>query len=99
MKKIINFILSLLICSMVISCGSNEIMELKEATVAEGICKLFVEKKYEAAFTRMNESYRAGTTLEKFQSEIETYFSDRRAAILSLFLSRQYISAVCMAIA
>ena len=59
-----------------ISCGNEVPLELKEATVAEGICKLFVEKKYEAAFTRMNESYRAGTTLEKFQSEIETYFAD-----------------------
>ncbi|MBE6361079.1 MAG: endo-1,4-beta-xylanase, partial [Treponema bryantii] len=76
MKKIINFILSLLICSTAISCGNEVPLELKEATVAEGICKLFVEKKYEAAFTRMNESYRAGTTLEKFQSEIETYFAD-----------------------
>ena len=46
MKKIINFILSLLICSMVISCGNEVPLELKEATVAEGICKLFVEKKY-----------------------------------------------------
>jgi endo-1,4-beta-xylanase len=76
MKKIINFILSLFICSTAISCGNEVPLELKEATVAEGICKLFVEKKYEAAFTRMNESYRAGTTLEKFQSEIETYFAD-----------------------
>lgn len=75
MKKIINCILSILLCSTVISCGNDKVKELKEATVADGICKLFVEKKYEAAFTRMNESYRTGTSLEKFQSEIEANFS------------------------
>ena len=44
MKKIISFILSLLICSTAIACGNEVPLELKEATVAEGICKLFVEK-------------------------------------------------------
>lgn len=76
MKKLKKLILGIFICLTVLSCENGKVLELKEATVAQGLCKLFVEKKYEAAYTRMNDSYKVGTSLEKFQSEIQKNFSD-----------------------
>lgn len=59
-------------------CKANESQNrsLKEFSVASGICNLIAEKKYEAAYSRTDESFRVFTTLQDFENLAEQFFEN-----------------------
>lgn len=69
----------LLICLFTIlfcSCNAGKNQNAKEFSVASGICNLIAEKKYEAAYSRMDESFCVLKSLQDFSNEAEQFFGN-----------------------
>lgn len=96
----ITFVVFVFFLILMLSCCSTKQTEYsKEITVAQGICKLLVEQKCEAAYSRMAESYRIGVSLENFEKNILQHFNSKttiqKMKFKTYFQNESYYSILC----
>lgn len=66
-------IISIVLVFLQFSCAKNQQSELKQFTIASGICNLLVEKKYEAAYSRIDDNFKVINSLEDFSENAANF--------------------------
>ena len=58
---------------LLVSFTKNQQSDLKQFKIASGICTLLVEKKYEAAYVRMDDNFRLVNSLSGFTENVQKF--------------------------
>lgn len=61
---------------MQFSCSKNQNSDLKQFTIASGICNLLVEKKYEAAYSRIDDNFKVINSLQSFSENAASFIGN-----------------------
>ena len=67
------FFILIFLIFMQFSCSKNQNGDLKQFTIASGICNLLVEKKYEAAYSRIDDNFKVIINLQDFSKNADEF--------------------------
>ena len=72
-KAVISNLLVVAVILLLVSFTKNQQSDLKQFKIASGICTLLVEKKYEAAYVRMDDNFRLVNSLSGFTENVQKF--------------------------